>query len=69
MPRRREQAPAADAPLERFVYRDWADEKADGPVPEHWDPWIWHKIRAFKRYQAAKHGDRAVFGQGQRSVH
>lgn len=55
--RRREQAPAPDAPPSRFRYEEWADEAADGPMPEYWprsDLWMWRKIRAFKRYQAAK---------------
>lgn len=57
MARRREQAPAPDALPERFRYEEWADEAADGPMPSYWDPkdlWIWRKIRAFKRWQAAR---------------
>lgn len=54
--RRREAAPAPNAPPERFVYADWADEEADGRPPEYWagDRWMWWRIRAFKRYLAAR---------------
>jgi hypothetical protein len=64
MARLREPQPAPDAPPERFCYADWADEKADGPPPAYWDgeAWMYYKIRAFKRYLAAKHGLRDVDG-------
>lgn len=54
--RRRETAPPADAPPERFVYEDWADEAADGQPPEYWrgTQAAWWRIRAFQRHLAAK---------------
>ena len=54
--RRREPPPAPDAPPQRFVYEDWADEKADGPPPDWWrgEAASFHHIRAFKRYLAVK---------------
>lgn len=63
MARRREPVAPVDAPPARFVYADWADEAADGPLPVWWsdgDTWMWHRIRAFKRYLAAKRARRAV---------